>query len=217
MMHVFLHADKGVFPLMSRVVFQPGVVAREYIEGKRKIFNPFQYLVFAVGIVFFLMAQSQFYENVESINNKNISDPRLPKYFREGVNDFYAFTKNYSNVITFASLPLYAFFSWLAFKKRGQNFAEHLTIVVFGLCQVYTFTSILMLGLIVFNSSGLGTATTLSFTLILVCFSIVYKQFYKLDILSAIWKGLVVVITAYITQMLIMIIGMLLYIFLIKR
>jgi hypothetical protein len=74
-----------------------------------------------------------------------------------------------------------------------------------------------MLGLILFKNSGIGAATTISFLLIMLCFSLAYKQFYKLNLISAIWKGAVVVITAYIAQMLVMIIGMLLYIFLIKR
>ena len=39
--HVLLHADKGIFPFMARVMVQPGIIAKEYLEGKRKFFNPF--------------------------------------------------------------------------------------------------------------------------------------------------------------------------------
>ncbi|GEM_PF-4297466 len=42
--HAFTHADKGIFHLLKGLATQPGTVAREYVEGKRKkYFNPFTF------------------------------------------------------------------------------------------------------------------------------------------------------------------------------
>jgi hypothetical protein len=38
--HYFTHADKGLFQLIRDLVKKRGVVAREYIEGKRKKYFP---------------------------------------------------------------------------------------------------------------------------------------------------------------------------------
>jgi hypothetical protein len=211
---VFIHADKGVFNFMSRVVFYPGFIARDYIEGKRKMFNPFQYLIFAVGFLLFLMAQSHFYENFDNYNAENTSG--LPVYFREGMKDFNAFVKKQANIITFFTIPIYALFSWLFFKKREHNYAEHFTLIVIAMCQTYTLNSLLLSALMIFDVSGLGTAT-LSLLLMFLSFSLIYKQFYGLNWLAAIWKGIVVFITAYVVQVFILMIGLVIYIFMFKR
>ncbi|HEX8331987.1 MAG TPA: hypothetical protein VF622_05150 [Segetibacter sp.] len=214
LLHVFVHADKGVFTFMSRVVFYPGIIARDFVEGKRKIFNPFQYLIFAVGFILFLMAQSHFYEELENYNAETTS--KLPSYFKTGMQDFYAFVKKQGNIITFFTIPVYALFSWLCFKKREHNYPEHFTIIVFAMCQTYTLNAFLLLALMIFNVSTLSTAT-LSLLLMLFSFSLTYKQFYKLSWLTATWKGIVVFMTAYVVQVSILMIGAMIYIFLFKR
>jgi hypothetical protein len=112
-------------------LFQPGIMAREYVDGKRRIFNPFQYFIFSVGFLFFLMTQSHFYESVEAYNTERAA--RLPGYFQKAMADFSRMLKNYANAITFLLLPVYAFFAWRFFKKKGHNYAEHFTILVFAM------------------------------------------------------------------------------------
>ena len=42
--HSFTHADKGFLGITADLAAKPGIVAREYIRGKRKkYFNPFTY------------------------------------------------------------------------------------------------------------------------------------------------------------------------------
>ena len=214
LVHVFVHADKGVFTFMSRVVFYPGSIARDFIAGRRKIFNPFQYLVLAVGVLVFLMSQSHFYETLDNYNSNTTS--RLPAHLKTAIQDFNSFVKKQANIISFFSIPLYALFSWLFFKRREQNYAEHFTIVVFAMCQTYTLNAILLLGLMIFKLSAFST-TTISFLLYLFSFSLTYKQFYQLRWLAAIWKGLVGYVTGYVVHLLILIAGLIMYIFVLKR
>jgi hypothetical protein len=43
---VFAHADKGLFNLVKRLAVNPGRVAIDYVEGRRKrYFNPFGFLI----------------------------------------------------------------------------------------------------------------------------------------------------------------------------
>ena len=87
--HVLLHADKGIFPFMARVMVQPGIIAKEYLEGKRKIFNPYQYLILVVGLVLFLMTLLNFYEDLDK-NNQEVAS-KISSVFLQAMVDFNQF------------------------------------------------------------------------------------------------------------------------------
>jgi hypothetical protein len=212
--HVFLHADRAIFPFISRLIISPGIVAREFIEGKRKIFNPVQYLILVVGFVLFLMVQSHFYESFETYNSARTA--KLPGYFQQGLSNFTWFLKNYANIITLATLPIYALFSWLFFKKKGQNYAEHVMLQVFVFDMVNTLNVIVLLLLMPFKSIGLGMAP-ISIGLIIVCLVITYKQFYSLNWLTAIGKSIAVYIVTYIVHIVIIGAGFMIYLIKIKN
>ena len=114
--HVLLHADKGIFPFLARVMVQPGIIAKEYLEGKRKIFNPYQYLILVVGLVLFLMTLLNFYEDLDNHNQEVAS--KISSVFLKTIVDYNQFVKKYSNIISFLSLPIYAIFSWLMVRKK---------------------------------------------------------------------------------------------------
>ncbi len=48
--HVFTHADKGIFSFAWQLITRPGKVALDLVEGRRKrYFNLFQYLLIIVA------------------------------------------------------------------------------------------------------------------------------------------------------------------------
>lgn len=50
LLHVFTHADKGIFSFAKNILVKPGTVALDLVEGRRKrYFNLFQYLLLIVG------------------------------------------------------------------------------------------------------------------------------------------------------------------------
>ena len=213
LVHVFLHADKGIFPFMSRVMVQPGIIAKEYVEGKRKIFNPFQYLILIVGLVLFLMTQLHFYDNLDSHNNELVS--RFSPVFKKAMNDFNQFVRKNGNIISFLSLPVYAFYSWLIVKKQQLNYAEQLTVIVFAMAFVYTYNALLLLALIVFNITGLGAAS-IPLALILVSLCLTYKQYFSYKWSTAILKGLLVFACGCVTQVIILMFGLIIYFLIIR-
>lgn len=213
LLHVFLHADKGVFHFTKRLIVEPGVLARSYVDGKRKIFNPFQYLIFSVAIMIFLMTQSHFYEHMDSYNTDSAS--KLPPYFQKAMADFNFFVKKYANAITLATLPVYALFSWLFFKKRGFNYAEHITLFVFAYSLSNTITALVFLLFMLFSVSLFGTvAVSMVITVIALC--LVYKQFFPLKWPKAIGMSIAVYCISYIVQILLMGIGLFIYVWIVK-
>ncbi|HEV7348948.1 DUF3667 domain-containing protein [Telluribacter sp.] len=115
MMHAVLHADKGIIHLTKAMLLAPGIVAREYVGGKRKkYFNPFSYLVITVAISAFLTAYFHLMQ----------ADVQSP-------NPVSAMVTRHINLIFFVAVPISSFFTWLLFKRSGYNFAENLTFHAF--------------------------------------------------------------------------------------
>lgn len=111
----FLHADSGILRLTSDLASQPGAVAREYFAGKRKkYYDPLKFLTLTVGVSVLLTATFD-----------------LMSGSGGHTNPISAFVAKHVNVIFFLSVPIAAGFSWLLFRKKGYNYAEHLALHAF--------------------------------------------------------------------------------------
>ncbi|MBK8551685.1 MAG: DUF3667 domain-containing protein [Ignavibacteria bacterium] len=111
--HNFTHLDKGILFLAKELYVRPGIVAREYIDGKRnKYFNPLQYLILMVAISMFITI------NFNLIGPR--PDPSLLSSTDTGVR-FSALISNffykYFNLVLFLTVPVSALFSWLFSKS----------------------------------------------------------------------------------------------------
>jgi hypothetical protein len=133
--HSFTHADKGFLGITADLAIRPGVVARQYIQGKRKkYFNPFTYFLLCLAIlVFCANTFKSFHEPLkidQSVVQRIPTDEQRKTYigFINRTNAANAFVKKNMNVISMLMLPIFSFLSWLFFKKRGYNYAE-LTVV----------------------------------------------------------------------------------------
>lgn len=199
--HIFTHADKGLLALIPKIILYPGITAKEYIEGKRKIYNPFQYLVIIIGISVFLLSHSPFYHNLIEKSQQSVSN--LPPEVRVKMANFFVLIQKYTNIISLLTLPIFAFFSSLFFKSPKYNYAEHITLQVFGSAQLNTINSFIILVFIV-----TGTITSVSpfysIGLMIVCFIITYKQFFNQSWVATIFKCILAFGLAYLVQVIIM-------------
>ena len=132
--HAFLHADKGFLFLAKELLFKPGIVAKEYVEGKRKkYFSPFSFLVIMVAVSTFFV----------STFNLMVVDASRPNPASE-------FMSRHFNIVIFFSVPLIAFFSWLLLKKNGKNYAEHLAFAAFMSGERSLFFTLVVIPLWIF-------------------------------------------------------------------
>ncbi len=115
MIHAFLHADKSYLQLTKQLLLRPGIVAKEYVSGKRKkYFNPFSYLVINIAISAFVIKYFHLFGSVGNAKNA-VSN----------------FAEKNSNLIFFLAVPVTAFISYLLFRKKKYNFAENLSFYAF--------------------------------------------------------------------------------------
>ncbi len=119
LIHAFVHADKGVFPLIKQIFTKPGFISREYVEGKRKkYYNPFSFIVLVTAISAFGVHYFQILEHVS--DSSNSISTKITSIINKNI-----------NLIIFLNIPLLAFFSTLLFRKSGKNFFECLVLATY--------------------------------------------------------------------------------------
>jgi hypothetical protein len=138
-MHALTHADKGALHLLKELAIRPGIVAREYIlEGKRKkYFNPFTFLILALGITLFVNSIFHPYTGSHTgapPSSQSATVQQAPSQFdgyRERGMKFQTFLEKRSNLVVFFTIPIFALAYWLFFLRSGINYAEHFVAQVF--------------------------------------------------------------------------------------
>jgi hypothetical protein len=131
--HAFTHTDKGIFHLLFELMIRPGIVAREYIEGKRKkYFNPFTFFLIMMGI--FVFSNRIFNPppkeihvpvGIMNIPDETVKSNTIAMYIRGG--EVRNFTSANGNIMSMIAIPMIALIFWLSYRKRKFNYAEHLT------------------------------------------------------------------------------------------
>lgn len=132
--HAFTHADTGIFHLLKCLATRPGTTAREYLRGKRKAyFNPFTFFLLIMALFVFL--NSFFAPVARPIEPDTRVLARIPT--QAGREKYIAtihraakasnFMRNNGNILAMIAIPYISFLTWLFFKRRGFNYAEHLT------------------------------------------------------------------------------------------
>jgi hypothetical protein len=132
--HYFTHADKGIFHLLKGLITRPGIVAREYIDGKRKSwFKPLNFFLIVIGVVVF-MTSSLHKEYPRPASRPSVAQAQRPdpatmeRYRAMGLRaaNSSRFTAKYSNMISMLATPLFAGFFWLFYRRARYNYLEHL-------------------------------------------------------------------------------------------
>ncbi len=127
--YVFLHINKGFLYTAKQLFTRPGDTVREFIEGKRvQHYKPILMLFVLAGINGLLM---HFFpaEKFIYVNSTNSLSATRQIEITKKIMDL--LSSNYTLFELFL-LPIYAFCSWLAFKKYGFNYIENIIINCFA-------------------------------------------------------------------------------------
>jgi hypothetical protein len=115
LLHVFVHVDRSALSLVRLLLVQPGHVAQNYVQGKRKrYFGPFAFLFVVVAAASAMTALTGF-QAISSSNPNVVGD----------------FLQRHINIVMFAEVPLLAAFSRLFDVRGGFNLAEHLVLAAY--------------------------------------------------------------------------------------
>lgn len=218
LVHVFTHADKGIFSFAWNIIKKPGIVALDLVEGRRKrYFNLFQYLLIIVGVTTFLVTQTHLIERTLVTMNKGTGAAQSSELVKLQ-QSVAAFLQKYNNIFQLILIPLFAFFSWL-FIGRGKkrNYAENIVLHAASSAQSNTLAIVTSLLMIVSTTdTHFVILSFVSLFVILYTFAISYRQFFQLSWMKSILFAIAVLACSYIIQTLTTAVSVVIY-FLLNR
>ena len=174
--YLAIHTNKGFFYSIKNILKNPGKTAHEFIVGNRvNHYKP-------IGLAFILSGLSTFI----SFKFLNFKEMMAQSYQQMGIpeqteNPILAWITSYMSLFSLALLPIFAIFTYLVFRKWGQNFFEHIVMNAFFQCYYTLFTILLIYPLLYFfrDNASLFLNTTLISTLVVPLLLMwFYKGFY---------------------------------------
>lgn len=122
LLHGVWHIEKGILFTLKQALLRPGFAALEYIQGKRiKYYNVFYLILVFIGLT--LLVNSLYDQMLFEYFNIKL-EPATTAQAR----DIDKFLIDYAKLIIYAFVPLFAFNSFVLFKRKMLNFSEHLVI-----------------------------------------------------------------------------------------
>ncbi|MET0298138.1 MAG: DUF3667 domain-containing protein [Flavitalea sp.] len=185
--HAFTHADKSIFGLLRDLAIKPGIVAKEYIAGKRKkYFNPFTFFLILAGL--FVVSNKYFTSESTPPKPDEAVLARMPTqaardqymlFFTRGA-EINGFLSRHSNVVSMFAVPVFGFITWLFLRRNKYNFAENITAnLMFVSFSNIIFTVLIypLLGQVRGNAGATYTILTVGIILQMIYLSWCYFQF----------------------------------------
>lgn len=134
LVHYFTHADKGIFQLIRSLTTHTGLVAKEYVKGKRKkYFPPLNFFLIVAAMYVFMgtvlpKSANPPTQKASYVSSKQVDDNKKNNNaaYQQKINEVGRFFGKYSNFVAMFAVPLISLFIWLFFKKGPYQFTEHL-------------------------------------------------------------------------------------------
>jgi hypothetical protein len=115
--------NRGFLFTAKELSLRPGAAIRRYLAGQRvAYYAPHKYLFFIGAVTSFLTSRyhsfSSEYTSVDAFGGDTHSFLRA----------FFAYADTYATLINIVTIPVFALFSFLLFRRSGYNYAEHLVL-----------------------------------------------------------------------------------------
>ncbi|MBU8921160.1 MAG: DUF3667 domain-containing protein [Bacteroidales bacterium] len=165
----------------------PGLVAREYIQGRRKTYvGPMKYCLLTAALCV-LITKLSFPEGI--VLSENMNEAYSQIHIQEAMNQILNFMANYQQPGLLLVLPLHALLLRLFFKGSGHNFSEQLAFSAY----LYGQLNLIRLPFIPFGIAEvdiLGKIFGLGLPLIFLCWWVI--GFNRVKPLSGIIRAIIV-------------------------
>ncbi len=183
--HALTHADKGFLLLVRNLVTKPGIVAREYVEGKRKkYFNPLSFLVITSAIHAYISYKTGYFDAMGS-NQPRGAGRHMPALWIE---TFRISNENGKILTLILIVPLMAFLSWIFFRRARYYFAETFVLNSFIVGESHVVRTLIFIPLFLAFPSYANLNVTVFEVILLVYLIVAYRQFFRQNLFLTILK-----------------------------
>ncbi len=172
--HALTHTDKGFLLLIKDLIWKPGIVAREFLEGKRKkYFNPISFLVITTAVSALIAFQSGYYD---TLAHKPATNSREVFLYSKEV---FLIAINHGKLLgLILTAPLYTFLSWIFFRNPRYNFAEHFVLQSYTIGLLNVATAVIFIPAFLLFPSTAKLNNDVLHVVYVIYMSIAYKQFF---------------------------------------
>lgn len=183
---IVFNFDRGLWPTIYGLLVRPGEVLREYTSGITvKYFHPFRFLFLMLTISVLLMAAFGINDYLQGeyatkISGHPLSDP---------VKEMMTIINSYNHLLIASSMPVLALASWLFFRSRNYNYAEHLIIVSYAF-GVTVFLGLLIMPIYFINKEAYAWFSSSSLLITIIYFTYVYLSLFKGGRVAVFFKSL---------------------------
>lgn len=190
--------EKGLLYTFAHMLTRPEKLISMYLnEDRKKVFNPFRYLLFAVAAsTLILLSHPSFTRMIDNIQKQSLGDYQLIEQKTQipvwdimiRMQEIYM---SYQNVVIILSIPVVSLITWKFFRNHSFNFAENMAINAFVYGTVYWMSSII--GLFTYFSNS-GIIMFLSTGITFIVSTYLYKRIFK----NGIFRSFVGIVISYI-------------------
>jgi hypothetical protein len=208
----FFDVEKGWLRTVRELTLGPGAMIRRYVQGDRKVYaNPFAYLV--VGTAVNIMAQKVvgFQERMVATTSGSTTDSPLQMEF---ANRFTELIFQNALYVSIGMLVPLALLVRLFFRRSGYNLAECLVFALYSVGHLALLGFVLVpLYMLLPPSAAIQGIVGLTVALIYTVY--VARGFFRGGFFAVAIKTCVAYVMAYIAFFLVMMVGVLVYIFIV--
>lgn len=192
--------EKGFWYTFKMLFINPGEVVRQFIQGNTvRFYSPLRYMLLwitiSVGISLFSGLYDQQQAAVKEMAGYSLK-PEVAEKQREVQQQIQNEIRKYLTFMPLLILPFMGLASYWVFRRRGQNYAEHLVLNAFAYGQTTAIGIPVMLLILVFPV----LLPYLFFKIILLSvsyYAYLYRSFFRIRIGGAIIKALLSNFLAY--------------------
>lgn len=199
--------EKGFVYTTKQLIISPGKVIKEFLDGVTvRYSHPFRFLFIWASISAILTHYTTALEDSSTIFGTPENQTGNQLAFQ---NDFLGLMKNYMSFYIMGMVPLLSMASYLVFKRKKFNYAEHLIINAYGnASSIYIGLPVTFLYFVMEDTKNLPyLALLLSFVVI----SRVYAKSFNDNYVIAALKYIVSFVLSMLMFMIIFVIGLIIY------
>ncbi len=182
-----INLDRGLWHTSWLMFRNPGKVIRDFLKGVTvPYFHPFRFVFFWLTLQVLFLVSTGFYQRVQDSINAQMGATTSASPAMEGFMHIYY---SYMNIFMLLALPAMALGSWIVFRKKGYNYAEHLVL------GAYTYGAISLMGLLfspvlIISIDYFAYGTLLTMPLTFIYQTYVYRSLFRQNWIVLFFKSL---------------------------